>query len=127
MTPAETWLRARLSDAPAELLDAMAAALPADADADAPVPDVLAAAALALLERVATSSGGREDALPLLTADALLTHALEAQAEADPAGVAAFAERWGGAGRMGTGECESAKVRECGSAGASPAGLEPGG
>lgn len=104
MTPAEAWLRERLSDTPPELLGAMIAALPAGAEeaADAPVPDVLAAAAVALLERVCASPGGRDEALPLLAADALLTHALEAQAEADPAGVAEFAERWGGAGRMGT-------------------------
>jgi hypothetical protein len=37
--------------------------------------------------------GGREDALALLAADALLTHALEAQAELDPDGVAEFAAR----------------------------------
>lgn len=97
MKPAERWVRERLADAPPALLDAMAAALPEDA----PVPDALAEGALRLLERVARGSGGREDALPLLAADALLTHAFQAQAEADPAGVAALAARWGGAGRLG--------------------------
>lgn len=98
MSPAEGWIRERLADAPPALLDAMAAALPADAPS---VPDALAGGAAALLERVARGSGGREDALPLLAADALLTHAFQAQAEADPAGVAALAARWGGTGRLG--------------------------
>ncbi|HEX7241957.1 MAG TPA: hypothetical protein VF263_16865, partial [Longimicrobiaceae bacterium] len=92
MTPAEGWIRERLADAPPALLDAMAAALPTDAPS---VPDALAAAAAALLEAVARGSGGREDALPLLAADALFTHALEAQAEADPDGIPALAERIG--------------------------------
>lgn len=98
MTPAEGWIRERLADAPPALLDAMAAALPADAPS---VPEALADGAAALLDRVARGSGGREDALPLLAADALLTHAFQAQAEVDPAGVAALAARWGGAGRLG--------------------------
>ncbi len=98
MTPAEGWIRERLADAPPALLDAMAAALPDDAPS---VPDALAGGAAALLETVARGSGGREDALPLLAADALLTHAFQAQAEADPAGVAALAARWGAAGRLG--------------------------
>lgn len=98
MSPAEGWIRERLAGAPPALLDAMAAALPAGA---APVPDALAGGAAVLLERVARGSGGREDALPLLAADALLTHAFQAQSEADPAGVAALAARWGGAGRLG--------------------------
>jgi hypothetical protein len=99
VTPAEGWIRERLADAPPALLDAMAAALPPDAPS---VPDALAGAAASLLDAVARGSGGREDALPLLAADALLTHAFQAQAEADPAGVAALAARWGGAGRLGT-------------------------
>lgn len=98
MTPAEGWIRERLTDAPPALLDAMTAALPDDAPS---VPDALAAGALRLLDRVARGSGGREDALPLLAADALLTHAFQAQAETDPAGVSALAARWGGAGRLG--------------------------
>lgn len=99
MTAAERWVRERLAGAPPALLDAMAAALPGDDGA--PVPDALAGGAMRLLERAARGSGGREDALPLLAADALLTHAFQAQAEADPAGVAALAARWGGAGRLG--------------------------
>ncbi len=98
MSPAEGWIRELLAEAPPALLDAMAAALPPDAPS---VPDALAGGAAMLLDRVARGSGGREDALPLLAADALLTHAFQAQAEADPAGVAALAARWGGAGHLG--------------------------
>jgi hypothetical protein len=92
------WLRGRLADAPPALLDTMLAALPADADLS--VPDALAAGALALYARL-PASGGRGDALPLLAADALFTHALEAQAEADPDGVGSLAERIGAAGALG--------------------------
>jgi hypothetical protein len=95
---ADGWVRVRLADAPRELLDAMLAALPADAAL--PVPDALAAGALALYAAL-PATGGREDALPLLAADALFTHALEAQAEADPDGVPALAERMGAAGALG--------------------------
>ena len=97
MTPAE-WVRARLADAPPALLDAMLAALPVEGDLS--LPDALAAGALSLYARL-PETGGRADALPLLAADALFTHALEAQAEADPGGVAALAERMGAAGALG--------------------------
>lgn len=97
MTAAE-WIRGRLGDAPPALLDAMIAALPADADMLS-VPDALAAGALALYARL-PETGGRADALPLLAADALFTHALEARAETDPDGVAALAERIGAAGAL---------------------------
>jgi hypothetical protein len=97
VTAAE-WVRARLADAPPALLAAMLDALPAD---DAlPVPDALAAGALSLYAGL-PATGGREDALPLLAADALFTHALEAQAEADPDGVPARVERMGAAGALG--------------------------
>ena len=98
MSAAESWLRERVPDAPAELLATMIASVPADA---ASVPDALAAGALALYRRVAAGTGGREDALPLLAADALLTHAFEAQAERDAGGVEALAERWGFRGALG--------------------------
>lgn len=98
MTAAAEWVRGRLGDAPPALLDAMLGALPADGDL--PVPDALAAGALALYAAL-PRTGGREDALPLLAADALFTHALEAQAERDPGGVPALAERMGAAGALG--------------------------
>jgi len=95
---AERWLRERVPDAPPELLSAMIGALAADG---APVPDALASGAITLYRRVAAGSGRREDALPLLAADALLTHAFEAQAEIDPSGLEALASRWGVGGVLG--------------------------
>ena len=83
------WLEEHLADAPPELLEVMAAAVPDAGDA----PEGLAAGAMALFEQVLRGTGGREDALALLAADALLTHALEAQAELDPDAVAGFAAR----------------------------------
>jgi hypothetical protein len=99
VTAAEAWLRGRLGDTPPALLEAMLAALP---DADLPVPDALAEGALGLYERLLADGAGveRRDALPLLAADALFTHALEAQAEIDPDGVPALADRIGAAGAL---------------------------
>lgn len=100
MTPAERWIRGRLGDTPPALLDTMLAALPAD-DSLA-VPDALAEGAVRLYRGLLAAGAGadRDDALPLLAADALLTHALQAQAEADPDAVAAFADRIGAAGAL---------------------------
>ena len=97
MSAAAGWLRSRLAGAPPELLDAMLAEVGDGAD----VPEALASASVSLYARVLRGTGGREDALPLLAADALFTHALEARAEADPDGVAELAAWWGGAGRLG--------------------------
>jgi hypothetical protein len=93
----EVWLRERLAGAPPNLLEAMVAALPDDTEQ---LPDVLAGAALVLYQQVLAGAGGREDALSLLAADALLTHAFEAQAELDPQGIARLADCWGGNGRL---------------------------
>jgi hypothetical protein len=90
VTPAREWLLGRLQGAPPALLERMVEALP---ESDAPVPDVLAQAALDLYATVARGSGGREDALPLLAADALFTHAFEAQAERDPEEMATLVAR----------------------------------
>ena len=98
MNPAEHWLREHASDAPPALLEAMLAALPLDAES---LPDALAGAALGLYQQLASGTGTREDALPLLAADALLTHAFEAQAELDPDGIARLADCWGASGRLG--------------------------
>jgi len=99
MSAAEDWLRARVPNAPAHLLKTMIGALPGSEDA--PVPDVLAAAAVRLYSGVVEGTGGREDALPLLAADALLTHAFQAQAELDASGLADFADRWSDRGKLG--------------------------
>lgn len=94
---AEEWLRARAGGAPAGLLRVMIEAVP---ESEAAIPDVLAEGALRLYSRVLAGSGGRDDALPLLAADALFTHAFQAQAEIAPEGIADFSARWGGQGRL---------------------------
>lgn len=97
-TRAAAWLRGHAVDAPPVLLDAMLAALPAEG-ADS-VADALAEGALGIYRALLHTAGGREDALPLLAADALMTHALQAQAEADPDGLDAFDRRWGAGGAL---------------------------
>ena len=95
---ATEWIRQRVSSAPSELLDAMIlAASPHDG---LPVAEGLAEAALGLYRRVAASGGTREDALDLLAADALFTHAFQAQAENAPDRADDFTERWSGRGRL---------------------------
>lgn len=95
MTHAERWLQGRLAKAPPALVASMIAALP-EAEATArTVPEVLIQAALGLYGSVARGSGGREDALPLLAADALFTHAFEAQAELNPHALDGLVERCG--------------------------------
>jgi hypothetical protein len=65
-----------------------------DAPANLPLADQLAWLGQRFLARVtAQSAGGRELALDLLAADALVTYAFEAQAEADVSGIAALAAR----------------------------------
>lgn len=96
MRAGEEWLRAEAAVAPADLLALMVEALPAEA---ASVPDALCAGALRLYGTV-LGGRGRETALPLLAADALFTHAFQAQAELEPGGLAGLAERWGAAGRL---------------------------
>ena len=54
-------------------------------------PEALAAAGQAALERVLSHSGDRSAALDLLAADALVTLALLAQAEAEPERLEEFA------------------------------------
>jgi hypothetical protein len=98
VSEAERWLRNRVDGAPDELVREMTAALP---PAAASVPVALAEGAIALYGATVRGSGGREDALPLLAADALFTHAFQAQAELDPAGLAGLAARYGAAGRLG--------------------------
>ncbi|HEX6745959.1 MAG TPA: hypothetical protein VF092_01505 [Longimicrobium sp.] len=98
ISPAAGWLRANAPEAPPALMDAMLAALPADAHA--PVADALAAAAMRLYGDLRGGSGCREDALPLLAADALLTHALQAQAEDNADALVAFCEQWGASGTL---------------------------
>lgn len=61
------------------------------------LPDHLAAAGRDLLERVLSDpAAGRDLALDLLAADALVTYAFEAQAEADPGRLVELARRIAG-------------------------------
>lgn len=98
MSVARKWLEDRLAQAPPTLLATMVSALPGT---EATVADELGRAAIVLYERVAAGIGERRDALPLLAADALLTHAFEAAAEgAGETEVEALAARWGVAGEL---------------------------
>jgi hypothetical protein len=65
------------------------------------VPEALAEGAFRMYAEVLQGQGSRRDALSLLAADALLTHAMEAQAELNPDQLSAFAGRWSGRGRLG--------------------------
>ena len=66
-------------------------------DGPGTLPDHLAEAGVALLGRVLTRpEGGRELALDLLAADALVTYAFEAQAETDTGGLSILARRVAG-------------------------------
>jgi len=97
MSPAERWIRERLPKAPTRLVIPMIAALPEGEG----IAESLAAAAMSLYREVAAGSGGREDALPLLAADALFTHAFQAQAEQNPTELDFFADRWSGMNAVG--------------------------
>ena len=89
-----TWLAARRPAAPPTLVEPMTRSL---GDSSASLPEHLALAGRALLDRVlARPNGGRELALDLLAADALVTYAFEAQAELDAGGLVQVAQRIAG-------------------------------
>lgn len=91
-----TWLAARRPAAPPTLVEPMTRWL---TDSAASLPEQLALAGHALLDRVlARPDGGRELALDLLAADALVTYAFEAQAELDAGGLVHVAQRIGSGG-----------------------------
>jgi hypothetical protein len=91
-----TWLAARRPAAPPTLVEPMTRGL---SDSPVSLPEHLALAGRALLERVlARPDGGRELALDLLAADALVTYAFEAQAELDAGGLVHVAQRIAGGG-----------------------------
>jgi hypothetical protein len=86
-----TWLSARRPAAPEPLAAHLATLVH---DGRGTLPELLAAAGTELLGMVvAAPGGGRELALDLLAADALVTYAFEAQAELDIEGLAALAAR----------------------------------
>src|SRR5881409_1366785 len=87
------WLESRRPEPPAELARHLAGCV-RDGGRPEPLPGHLAGIGCELLRRVAGNpGGGRELALDLLAADAFVTYAFEAQADADPAGLAALAGR----------------------------------
>ncbi|HEX4574318.1 MAG TPA: hypothetical protein VH158_04255 [Gemmatimonadales bacterium] len=87
------WLAARRPTPPAVLRAHLDARL-GDAPDTLPLADQLACLGQRFLARVsASSAAGRELALDLLAADALVTYAFEAQAEADVSELAALAAR----------------------------------
>jgi len=93
------WLDSRRPAPPPTLrahLDRRVQPAPAG-EGDAALPDHFAAAGRELLERVLSRpAAGRELALDLLAADALVTYAFEAQAEVDPGGLVELAQRIAG-------------------------------
>jgi hypothetical protein len=84
------WLGTRRPTPPAALRAHLEEAV---VDGAEPLPQHLARLGAALLARVAGHpAGGRELALDLLAADAFVTYAFEAQAEADVDGLARLAQ-----------------------------------
>jgi len=99
-SPTGIWLRPRLAEAPPELAVDILALLETTPDLDLSDPvAALAGAALAGLAQVADGTGERTEALRLLAADAALTYAFEAAAEAGTA--AELAVRVGLSGELG--------------------------
>jgi hypothetical protein len=85
------WLDGRRPAPPAALRAHLEAAI---TDAPERTPEHLARLGRELLRRVTRHpTGGRELALDLLAADAFVTYAFEAQAEADTGGLARLAEQ----------------------------------
>ena len=86
-----TWLAGRKPAAPRALAERIEDAVGDEAGAP---PATLAALGARLLDRVAAATTqDRRQALDLLAADALVTYAFEAQAEADVRGLISLAER----------------------------------
>jgi hypothetical protein len=92
MSDARRWLLQRLDGAPGPLRQRMLEELAASDDAD--VAAALAGAAARCLEQALKAPAERASALDLLAADALLTHACEAAADAGPEALAAFTQAW---------------------------------
>lgn len=87
-----SWLGARQPAPPRGIAAHLAAAAPAGGGGTE--PERLARTGVDLLRRVAAHPrGGRELALDLLAADAFVTYAFEAQAEADVDGLIGLADR----------------------------------
>lgn len=90
MTASAGWLERRTARAPAALRERVGE-LAGHVRVSPDLPAALAATARDALERVVTHPGDRSVALDLLSADALITLALLAQAERAPNDLGAFA------------------------------------
>jgi len=87
----QAWLQQRRPAPPEALQRHLEAAV---AESEERLPDHLAETGAALLRQVTQASDrGRDVALDLLAADAFITYAFEAQAEADVAGLDSLAMR----------------------------------
>lgn len=89
MNDAARWLDERTTNAPMPLRDRMQSAL-AQSSAPVSVHEALAAAAQLCLQAALLRPAHRAAALDLLAADALLTHACAAAADAGPQELARF-------------------------------------
>jgi hypothetical protein len=94
VTPArsEAWIADHVQEAPAELRQQVLRDTEAITEAD-PLPEALAGAGRSALGRALARPSDRSVALDLLTADALITLALLAQAEEHPEDLGHLAER----------------------------------
>lgn len=90
MTSPGGWFAGESVHAP-EALRARAAGYLGRVQAQERIPEALAEAASVALRETLAHEGDRSIALDLLAADALVTLALKAKAQAAPAGLAAFA------------------------------------
>ncbi len=92
MREVDTWLAARTEGAPEELRERVLAWVRIS-ESGASDAATVGAAGMAALEAAVGQGADRTVALDLLAADALVTLALLAQAEADPAHLGAFSQQ----------------------------------
>lgn len=92
MTENGAWVADRVRGAPVELRQQVLRDAKANPETD-PLPEALAGAGWSALGRALARPSERAVALDLLTADALITLALLAQAEQRPEDLGPFAER----------------------------------
>lgn len=88
----KSWLDSKTLAAPPVLRDRVGQLARRHTATDQPLADQLAGAAVEALREVVAHPGDRSVALELLSADALITLALLAQAEEHPEGLAGFAD-----------------------------------
>ncbi len=84
MTDILKWLEPKLVDVPDSLQERIRSAVSSDLSKDIPAPDLLAEVAERLMQETKTAPPDHETAMTLLTADALKTLSIEANAEDSP-------------------------------------------